>query len=152
MKAQCLDGDRLSIRTSLRSTPDAVSETLREVRVRLNDMPPLDCLDSTWEVIVAEVLNNIVEHAYDDSHTGEIDLTLLFGPTTMNAEFIDYGRAMPNGTLPCPRDADLDVPRADLPEGGFGWMLIHTLASHVEYRHDGGSNRLALELRLDTKA
>ncbi|WP_280514091.1 hypothetical protein [Allosediminivita pacifica] len=37
---------------------------------------------------------------------------------------------------------------AGLPEGGFGWFLIHELARELAYRHDGGMNRLTFRLPL----
>ncbi|WP_245605407.1 ATP-binding protein [Roseicyclus elongatus] len=34
----------------------------------------------------------------------------------------------------------------DLPEGGFGWLLIHQISTALTYRRDGGENRLSLTL------
>ena len=45
-------------------------------------------------------------------------------------------------------EADLDVAREDLPEGGFGWFLIRQLAWDVRYVREGRTNRLFLAIDL----
>ncbi|WP_425071816.1 ATP-binding protein [Sagittula sp. S175] len=148
MFAETLEDDRLSIQGILPSTPDAVTAALRDLRAHMTAVPALAHLDPSWEIVLAEVLNNIVEHAYANCPEGEIRFQITVAPTLLQAEFCDCGRAMPNGAPPQPKPANLDVPSEDLPEGGFGWSLIHALVSRLDYTRSDGHNHLALEMPL----
>ena len=55
---------------------------------------------------------------------------------------------MPGESIPDPKEPDLDVSTADLPEGGFGWGLIRTLSSGLSYRRMSERNRLAFRIPL----
>lgn len=96
------------------------------------------------EIVLAEVLNNIVEHGYADG-SGTIRLVgrrhaggVLFGIT-------DLGRPFPGGTLP---EGHLPDPggNGNPPEGGFGWFLIRRLSVALRYRRGQGRNRLLVLL------
>jgi serine/threonine-protein kinase RsbW len=142
------DGQRLAISCVLDSTPQDVRNMLCRLRDELAPVHPEMAADGTWEIVLAEVLNNVVEHAYGDRSGGEIRLSLVFCEETLKAEVTDFGCPMPDGQLPDGQPADLDVPAMDLPEGGFGWFLIRTLATKLLYVHEGTANKLTLELRL----
>ncbi|WP_157971128.1 ATP-binding protein [Pseudogemmobacter bohemicus] len=89
------------------------------------------------EVLLAEVLNNIVEHAYEGCE-GEIRLLLRMEAGRLCLVIEDEGLAMPGGQLPSGQ-----LPEAEcLPEGGFGWFLIRALASEITYFRRGRTNRL----------
>ncbi|EBA08206.1 anti-sigma B factor, putative [Sagittula stellata E-37] len=148
MNAELRDGGTLVIQGVLGNTPQAVTLALHQVRAHLDRRPPFSDLDLSWEIVVAEVLNNIVEHAYADGCAGTISLHLTFRPDSLRAEFRDTGVAMPGHTPPKGMAANLDVPIADLPEGGFGWHLIRTLVTDLDYSCTEGTNRLALEMLL----
>lgn len=148
-----IESDRLasggvSIRCELQSRPDQVTDVLRAVRVILDRHYGTVPRDDTWELVVAEVLNNIVEHAYDDAGQGEIRVRLDFQPTCLRAAFTDFGRAMPDQVPPEGKPANVAVERQDLPEGGFGWFLIRSLTTTLSYRHADGANHLDMELPL----
>ena len=100
----------------------------------------------TAEIVLAEALNNIVEHAYAH-HAGEIEITLLLHQNALICRIIDTGLPMPNDTLPAGHLAEF-APSDDLPEGGFGWFLIRTLSRDLDYRRVDGRNQLSF--RLDT--
>ena len=53
------------------------------------------------EIVLAEVLNNIVEHAYAGA-PGRIDIAVGLGAGRMECDITDRGRAMPGLTLPPP--------------------------------------------------
>lgn len=89
------------------------------------------------EVLLAEVLNNIVEHAYHSSE-GEIRVLLRLEPSQLCLTVEDEGAEMPGGNLP---EGHLPEPES-LPEGGFGWFLIRALASELVYLRRGKTNRL----------
>jgi serine/threonine-protein kinase RsbW len=93
------------------------------------------------EIVLAEALNNIVEHAYADG-TGEIELTIRLNRQGLVCRIVDHGVAMPNGALP---SGNLTSPE-DLPEGGFGWHLIRLLAEDLRYARVAGQNELTFRL------
>lgn len=101
------------------------------------------------EIALAEAVNNIVEHAYADRPAGQVRLTYEIGPGKLTLVLEDDGIGFANGTPPPGVPADLDVPRDDLPEGGFGWFLIRSLASSLTYRRHGDRNHLRLTFDLD---
>ena len=56
---------------------------------------------------------------------------------------------MPAGAPPDRAPHDLDVSRADLPEGGFGWRMIRDLTEELLYRRQDGRNILELVMLLE---
>lgn len=105
---------------------------------------------STAEIVLAEVLNNIVEHAYA-SYGGEIEITLNRAASALECRVVDSGVPLPDGILPPGLLKPLD-PEAELPEGGFGWFLIRTLSRDLEYLRDGRFNRLSFRLNAGQSA
>lgn len=99
---------------------------------------------SRVELVLAEVLNNIAEHAYAGQPAGRVRLRVAPDGDCLRTVIRDRGRPMPGGNPPKAALPDMDVPRDALPEGGFGWYLIHTQADALEYRREGGENRLEL--------
>jgi serine/threonine-protein kinase RsbW len=126
----CIAGDADSVRRGLAAALAA---------------PPLAALGpddrGTVEIVLAEVLNNIVEHAYA-GRPGSIRLAVRTTADGIAIAVEDDGRAMPGGALPAGAAPD----PAALPEGGFGWHLIRSLCSRIDYRSAGGRNRLRLRL------
>ena len=97
------------------------------------------------ELVLAEALNNVVEHAYADQPAGRIHLQILANRRTAVMRLCDSGAAMPCGRLPEGRGHASTTPDK-LPEGGYGWQLIHRLADAVGYDRSDGRNRLELRL------
>lgn len=95
------------------------------------------------ELVLAEALNNIVEHAYAGQGAGRIQVRLLELPGAICLQLRDRGAPMPGLVLPEGRLKPLGHD-GDLPEGGFGWYLIRRLASEVSYRRDAGENILEI--------
>lgn len=96
------------------------------------------------EIVLAEVLNNIVEHAYAQQE-GTITLELSALPDGVSCRVLDNGSEMPGLTLPEgklePYDPD------DLPEGGFGWFLIRSLTEDLCYTRHNDVNELRFHLQ-----
>jgi serine/threonine-protein kinase RsbW len=138
-----VDGQDATIRLVVPSTPLAVRDALGQIfgGQALREMAAAE--RGTAEIVLAEVLNNVVEHAYA-SATGEIEVTIRLAADTLTVTVIDGGCGMPGDMLPGGRLAGLDT--ADLPEGGFGWHLIRTLASDLAYRRVGERNELSFRL------
>jgi serine/threonine-protein kinase RsbW len=98
------------------------------------------------ELVLAEVLNNVAEHAYQEKG-GRVEVTLRATSGGIACSVTDCGRAMPGGQLPEGRlPGGADVPLADLPEGGFGWHLIRSLCADLTYARIAGQNRLEFSL------
>ena len=102
----------------------------------------------TVELVLAEVLNNICEHALRGATEGLIELYLRRDCAGLICEVLDDGLPMPGGHPPEGQRADLDRPLPDLPEGGFGWFLISELTSGLCYDRIGGRNRLRFCVRV----
>jgi serine/threonine-protein kinase RsbW len=145
---QVPDPDIRSNRLHLVLAANPVS--VREGLMRMLAVPPLAGLPpqdrGTVELVLAEVLNNVAEHAYAGG-AGTVAVTLAPVPAGISCLIVDHGAAMPEGSLP---EGNLpDVPGAalaDLPEGGFGWHLIRTLTQDLAYVRTGGVNQLGFTI------
>lgn len=103
--------------------------------------------NSTVELVLAEVLNNIVEHAYPDpACAGPIHIACRHACDGLRLCIRDQGLPMPGGQPPLGLAQPVEVAAADLPEGGFGWFLIRDLAKDLLYRRRDGMNQLDLRL------
>lgn len=136
-----------TLRLTIPGDPVAVREGLQALfgTLLLRSLPEEG--RGTAELVLAEALNNIVEHAYA-RHSGEIEVTLALDPQGLVCRIADTGLPMPEGKLPGGELAPID-PAGDLPEGGFGWFLIRSLSQDLDYRREGMRNLLSF--RLDTK-
>lgn len=129
-----IPGDPVGVREGLRAV--FAADLLRDIA---------ECDRGTAEIVMAEVLNNIVEHAYAGL-PGVIELKLQRRAAELICQVEDAGRPMPGARLPEGGLADFSTPD-NLPEGGFGWHLIRSLARGLSYRRIAGRN--VLRFRLD---
>lgn len=135
-----IQGNPLAVR-------DGLSDAIAALRVL-----KLSCEEyGAIELVFAEMMNNIVEHAYADTPDGIIQLVVQPKELGLFCTFSDDGHPMPDSSVPAGNFAEVDCEIADLPEGGFGWFLIRDLARDLEYSRNGGKNiltfRMAIELR-----
>lgn len=132
--------ETMTMRTTIASDPFAVRKGL----VVLLGCPLIHEMNESdrggAEIVLAEVLNNIVEHGYAGG-TGEITVTLRPCPDGVLVVVEDQGKAFPKEELPEGRLPDVD-PTKDLPEGGFGWYLIRTLVRDLSYQRIGTANQV----------
>lgn len=105
---------------------------------------------SVVELVFAEALNNIVEHAYGKLGPGIIELAARLDGHSLAVRVIDDGMPMPGGSVPPGQTHDLEVPIDRLPEGGFGWGMIRDLTDDLSYRRDGARNELRFTVDLDS--
>ncbi len=131
-----IPGDQMAVRDGLRALFNTI--LLRSLTEDGRD---------TAQIVLAEALNNIVEHAYSGQN-GEIEITLQLRQNELVCKIIDSGLPMPDEKLPVGKLVAFEGV-ADLPEGGFGWHLIRTLSKDLDYRRVDGRNLLSF--RLDTK-
>ena len=99
------------------------------------------------EIVLAEVLNNVVEHAYA-KFPGQIEISVTRREDYLFIRLVDSGLPMPGGDLPGGRM----LASQDLPEGGFGWYLIRNLSHELTYQRDGDRNILSFCIGVDYKA
>lgn len=130
----------------LEATPMAVRAALAEL---LHSLSTLDLeaeeLGSV-ELVLAEVLNNIVEHAYGGHGCGQIAIHWTFGDTGLCFRIEDTGAPMPDGRAPLRARRRAADHAALIPEGGFGWFLISGLAHDVSYDREQGCNVLGFRM------
>lgn len=103
-------------------------------------IPPDD--RASVEIVLAEILNNIVEHGYAPGDPGPIWIALLMEPAAVQVTISDFGRPLPAALL---NPAEPPDPQS-LPEGGFGWFLIHSLTTDLRAGRTGTLNRLSFRL------
>lgn len=120
----------------------AVRKVLKTVSLRLAGAGFGSDACGTVEIVLAEVMNNIVEHAC--AAGGEITLRLDWGGAGVEVMVDDDGCAMPGGAFPDAR-ATADAAQ-DLPEGGFGIAMIRALSEDLKYSRTRGRNRLSFGL------
>jgi serine/threonine-protein kinase RsbW len=102
------------------------------------------------ELSVVEAVNNAIEHAYQLSEDGVVEVLLDRAGTQLRVEVRDSGRQLPAGTLDrvgAP-DVDPDDP-GSLPEGGMGLYILTQLMDAVRYESRAGKNTLIMERRID---
>lgn len=135
---------RHNVLIELQASNETVRETLIEIRTKLAHHGYSEDFLQDCGIVLAELLNNIVEHAYQDTGEGVIELTLDMHPGALNVVVRDQGVPMPHGRLPEKKQADIDVERLDLPEGGFGWFMIYELVDRLSYSFEDGCNVVSL--------
>lgn len=120
-----------------------VRTALRDIRTHLEESGISDDTCGSVEIVLAEVLNNIVEHAYENGN-GTIDLSLIGADGALRCDVRDHGRAFAGGATPTGDMVTGQGALSDLPEGGFGWFLIRQLVRDIDYVREDGENRLRL--------
>ncbi|ANB32936.1 serine/threonine-protein kinase RsbW [Rhodovulum sulfidophilum] len=136
------------------ATPLGVRAALLEMRARFGPSMPFDGSLGMAEIVLAEVLNNIVEHAYSGGRSGPIELRLVRAGIWLRVDVRDYGRPMPGESLPDAEKINADMAGAEFrpetaPEGGFGWFLIRAFARDLDYSRNGNQNRLRFTVPLN---
>ena len=120
------------------------NNAVRDGLALLMAMQPLqdlsDDIRGTLEIVLAEALNNVVEHAYREG-PGPIRVCVDHLAPVLKVSVYDQGLPMPDEQLPKGELAPL-IDGEDLPEGGFGWFLIRTLTLDLAYERQGAVNHL----------
>ena len=125
----------------------AVREALSRILAALRPLNLDVEEEGTIELVLAEALNNIVEHAYPASvPPGPIAIRCTHQTDGLIVQVKDRGFAMPDGKMPVGELSSLEVELEDMPEGGFGWFLIQHLAKDVTYVRVKEENHLKMRL------
>jgi len=135
------------IHIELEGTPEEVRLALETLRTRLTERQLEACNAGTLEIVLAEVLNNVVEHALAGRSDGLIALTGNYDKCCWHLKVRDNGARMPEDQIPAGHAPEVETELMDLPEGGFGWMMVRTLACDINYdRAADGWNVLTFSL------
>jgi serine/threonine-protein kinase RsbW len=97
------------------------------------------------EIVLAEVLNNIVEHAYG-GRGGWVEATLRYAPGAIIVCLRDGGRCHAGPPPDAPGRRAHQAPGRGAAEGGYGLPIVRALARGMRHRRHGGVNRLELTL------
>ncbi|WP_439104238.1 ATP-binding protein [Celeribacter marinus] len=140
-------------RITLNASQKSVRKALRALKAQLDDHGRSPDDIAAIELVLAEALNNIVEHAYRGTDQGPIEVALSIDANGLAFRITDRGLPMPDGEPPKGSLAPMTDDISELPEGGFGWFLIHELAHDLAYVRRGSSNIFSFSIRAaDTTA
>ena len=135
------------LRVILPGEVNAVRRTLEQLVAALDPLG-LDAEEKgTLELVVAEALNNIVEHAYSD-FSGVLEVAMNRKDDGLHFVITDSGVKMPDGKMPLGKLLEYPDDPEKVPEGGFGWFLIHDLTHELSYRRVGDQNVLRFRLAM----
>lgn len=138
-----MTNSQADIHIELKGTPQEVRAALETLRQKLTAEEFAACNAGVLELVLAEVLNNVVEHALAGRNDGQIIIRCNYINHCWQVEVQDDGAEMPGNQLPNGVMPDVDGALEDLPEGGFGWGLVRSLAQDIDYqRGDAGYNQL----------
>jgi len=137
------------IQFTFTASPKGVRKALADTLAALQFMQLPAEETGTVELVLAEVMNNVVEHAYADNPDGLIKLQIISTDDGLHCKVTDSGNPMPKGVAPIGNRALLDCDLNDLPEGGFGWFLIRDSARDLEYSRQAGQNILSFRIALN---
>lgn len=141
----------MTIRFAFVSGESEVRHALQHLRRDLTPMGIGEEDAGTVELVLGEVLNNVVEHAYGGGSRGRIRLACRMSVRGLDVSVCDAGRPLPGLSLPPGQPPDLDCPREDLPEGGFGWFLVRHLTTGLRYARRCDCNLLRFSVPLGTR-
>ena len=131
------------IRETLTSETGEVRRVLMSVHGKLRSEPGFEGLSDLTQIILGEILNNVVEHAYQFEGGHPIELAMTFHADRIHCRVEDEGLAMPDDRPPNGGMPELDATDRDsLPEGGFGWALVYEMTEDLVYKRVDGRNFL----------
>ena len=127
----------------------SVSEHVQKFCIsRSNADSAVPLLAQDMNLVLSELLTNIVKHAYSSSSASsqdcKIEVHARFLDQFLEVLIIDQGTELPSLVLEKSKiefDGD-DI--STLPEGGFGWSIVHSIIDQVIYQRVNNSNRLLL--------
>ena len=115
---------------------------------RSNADSAVPLLGQDMNLVLSELLTNIVKYAYSSSlalsQDCKIEVHVRFLDQFLEVLIIDQGIELPKHVL---EKAQFEFDGDDifsLPEGGFGWSIVHSIIDQVIYQRVINSNRLLL--------
>lgn len=129
----------LNIYSELKQASEAVSRVgkwLEQERVET------ECIGDVM-LVLAEALNNVIEHAYGTETSGDIQIKGILRAQTLSLQIVDKGRPFDGP----PDEVILNTEvyeLSEMPDGGFGWFLIKSLTEDIHFSREGDKNKLTL--------
>lgn len=136
------DRGRVSLSLTVAAQDAATGPAIAAVDAALVSVGMAEDVRLNVQIVLAEALNNVVEHGYAGVDTGVMSLGLTADRHLVQVTLTDWGQAYPDLTIPAAKTPD---PMA-LAEGGYGWFLIHNLTSELAYRREDGCNCLSFQI------
>ncbi|MEM1384449.1 MAG: ATP-binding protein [Pseudomonadota bacterium] len=120
-------------------------------------------------IALTEGITNVIEHAYASERGHPVSVALWFDGGAATVCILDEGGPLPQSIIEVLRETvvdlqepgddpvsgdgvllgpDLAVAIDELPEGGWGWMLIRQSVDRIHYRRADNRNHLFLQKRL----
>lgn len=127
-------------------SPCGVRRALSQIREELAAAGATSDQKGRIETVMAEVLNNVVEHALADQSNSLVETQGFRQHPNWCFRVIDSGRPLPQLRLPDQGLPEVDTNLEDLPEGGFGWAMVHMLTSDISYCRQPGRNCLKFSI------
>lgn len=127
----------------LMADPFEVRQALGDLRLRFAPAISPDTM-GRLELVLAEVMNNVAEHAAEAAGPRSMHLCVVMHDTGLSCAITDDGGMLPPDCL-LPRTLPALDP-LDLPEGGFGWCLIQGLTQALCYYREEQRNCLAFTI------
>lgn len=114
---------------------NVLSGCLSEMFNRIDDIADRNALVYQLQLAAQEICTNIVEHAYQDSSEGRIDISIEVDEAARQVvlSFGDTGAAY-DETIPAVNTIE------EPSEGGMGLFLIRQLVDQVDYQRDNQWN------------
>lgn len=125
---------------------DEVRVLLGRLRKQLAEFGVGENTCASAELVLAEALNNITEHAYANLPEGPVQVHAEIGSAMLRFTLNDRGAPLPGSRLPRGKHQNTQVALEDLPEGGFGWLLIREFTSSISYDRDNEENCLTVTI------
>ncbi|MEL7259409.1 MAG: ATP-binding protein [Pseudomonadota bacterium] len=132
------------ITLKVKANESAVSDSLQNLRTGLAESGLEAETLGRVEIALAEVLNNITEHGQAETGVDTVRLSARISDQDIRVEIRDSGTAVPEVCLNSAHLPDNSGPLHSLPEGGFGWYLIHNMVDDLRYSQEHGENQLEL--------
>lgn len=103
-------------------------------------------LSGQLELILVEAVNNVIKHAYKNKPDQPIDTLFEVNSDEVKITIKDKGIAVSSELHKITKSMpDIN----DLPEGGWGIALIHSLADHIEHYRENNKNTLIISKNIN---
>jgi anti-sigma regulatory factor (Ser/Thr protein kinase) len=130
---------------TLRNDISEVARVIDAVEVfgERNDLPAKKLFQ--LNLVLDELITNIVSYGFEGQSGCEISLSLELRDGIVDAELVDNGKAFNPVEAELP---ELGEGIEDRRIGGLGIRLVRTYVDRLDYRRDGGFNRLRLRMNV----
>ena len=104
---------------------------------------------SRLELCLVEVLNNTIEHAYDNQPGSVVETLVDVSDASVSITVSDWGHALPSQKLDdSAHDAEAALNNPTLQSSGRGLFIVNSLMDSVEYTTASGKNSFTLGMNI----